>query len=142
MKSKAIARATWIGRHTAAHCCLSLAALSAEPITPRETIALCNGKDLSNFTTWETVPGRKDPDQVFGVVDHLDGAPAIRISGRHWGGLQTRERYTRYRLVVEYRWGLVTWGSREDRARDSGILFQSEGAEIYFRRLELHSLKQ
>ena len=44
--------------------------------------------------------GRNDPDRVFTVVDQIDGAPAIRISGQHWGGIVTRESYTNYRLVV------------------------------------------
>src|SRR6266498_1640882 len=87
------------------------AGLAAEPaaISPRETIVLFNGKDLSNFTTWETVHGKEDPDRVFTVVDQIDGAPAIRSSGQHFGGIVTKERYANYHLVFEYRWGLVTW---------------------------------
>ncbi len=106
-----------------------LAAFSAEPITPRETLVLFNGKDLSNFTTWETAHGREDPDRVFSVVDQIDGAPAIRASGQHDGGILTKEHYTNYHLVLEFRWGIVTWGSRKDRARDSGILLHCQGEE-------------
>ncbi|MBI5771359.1 MAG: hypothetical protein HZA93_26535 [Verrucomicrobia bacterium] len=43
---------------------MSLAAFSAAPITPRETIALVTGKDRSNFTTGETVHGREVPGHV------------------------------------------------------------------------------
>ena len=50
---------------------------AAAPITPREVIPLFNGKDLSNFTTWNRTHGSEDPDKVFTVV-HVDGAPAIR----------------------------------------------------------------
>lgn len=96
-------------------------------ITPRERIALFNGKDLSGFTAWEVAHGIGDPDHVFTVVDQIDGAPAIRASGQYFGGLITKERYTNYRLVVEFRWGLVTWAGRKDRARDNGILLHCQG---------------
>jgi hypothetical protein len=102
---------------------------AAEPTTPREVIVLFNGKDLANFTTWETKHGKEDPDRVFSLVDQIDGAPAIRISGQHWGGIVTKEAYANYRLVVEFRWGLVTWKPRENRARDSGILLHCQGEE-------------
>jgi len=108
---------------------LALGAQPAAPITPREIIPIFNGKDLSNFTTWETVHGRQDPDRVFTVVDQIDGAPAIRCSGQHYGGFVTKDSYTQYRLVVEFRWGLLTWTPRKDRARDSGILLHCQGEE-------------
>jgi hypothetical protein len=62
-------------------------------------------------------------------VDQVDGAPAIRISGERWGGLVTRESYRDYRLVVEFRWGLATWGERRNASRDSGILIHGQGAD-------------
>ncbi len=110
-------------------CGACLTAFAADPITPRETIILFNGKDLSNFTTWEIAHGRQDPDRVFTVVDQVDGAPAIRVSGQHYGGILTKERYTNYHLVVEFRWGLVTWGQRKNRTRDNGILVHCQGEE-------------
>jgi hypothetical protein len=106
-------------------------AFAAEPpaISPRETVVLFNGKDLSNFTTWLVGHGKEDPDRVFTVVDQIDGAPAIRASGLHWGGIITKERYANYHLVFEYRWGLVTQGQRKDRARDAGVLLHCQGEE-------------
>ena len=105
--------------------CLPVRAQS--PITPREPIALFNGKDLSHFTTWTVRHGAQDPERVFTVVDQIDGAPAIRSSGQDYGGIITRERYTNYRLVLEYRWGLVTWDPRRDKTRDSGVLLHCQG---------------
>jgi hypothetical protein len=90
---------------------------------------LFNGKDLSGFSTWLTTTRYDDPDRVFSVVDAVDGAPAIRISGQHYGGLLTRQSYSNYRLVAEYRWGVVTWGPRKDKARDTGILLHCFGRE-------------
>ena len=99
------------------------------PISPQEPIAVFNGKDLSNFTTWEIKHGKEDPEKVFTVVDQLDGAPAIRCSGKYFGGIITKANYTNYRLVVEFRWGLVTWAPRQNKARDSGILLHCQGEE-------------
>jgi hypothetical protein len=101
------------------------------PVTPREVIVLFDGKtkkDLSPFYTWLPKFGREDPDRVFTVVE-IDGRPAIRSSGQHYGGFVTRENYTNYVLIVEYRWGTRTWAPRVDRARDSGILLHGQGED-------------
>jgi hypothetical protein len=66
---------------------------------------------------------------VFTVVDQVDGAPAIRSSGQHYGGIVTKADYTNYKLVVEYRWGLATWAPRTNRTRDSGILLHGQGED-------------
>src|SRR4051812_13605598 len=78
------------------------AAQTSAAIIPHEVISLFNGKDLSNFTKWETKHSKEDPDQVFSVVDQIDGAPAIRSSGKYFGGIVTKDRYANYRLVVEF----------------------------------------
>jgi hypothetical protein len=96
-------------------------------IRPTASIALFNGHDLSGFDTWLVDHHEQDPDRVFSVVDQIDGAPAIRISGQRWGGLATRDRYADYHLVVEFRWGLLTWGQRTRAARDSGVLVHGNG---------------
>ena len=98
-------------------------------IRPDETIRLFDGKSLAPFYTWLVDTHREDPLRVFSVVDQVDGAPAIRISGERWGGLVTREAYRDYRLVVEFRWGLATWGNRKEAARDSGILIHGQGED-------------
>jgi hypothetical protein len=110
----------------------SLATLGAsedKAITPTETISLFNGKDLSNFYTWLTDFKHEDPNRVFTVVDQVDGAPAIRSSGQNWGGIVTKERYQNYHLIVEFRWGTVTWGNRKNRTKDSGILLHCQGPD-------------
>ena len=113
---------------------LTLPVFTAEPkptapIVPKEKITLFNGSSLAPFYTWLAQFGRDDPDQVFKVVDAIDGAPAIRMSGQHFGGIVTRERYANYKLVAEFRWGLVTWAPRKDRARDAGILLHVQGED-------------
>jgi Domain of Unknown Function (DUF1080) len=96
-------------------------------ITPSSVIKLFDGKSLANFDTWLVDHHDKDPERVFVVVDQIDGAPAIRISGQVWGGLLTKQAYRDYRLIVEYRWGGVTWGERKTRTRDSGLLLHAQG---------------
>ena len=98
-------------------------------IRPDRTLHLFDGKSLAPFYTWLVDDHREDPLRVFTVVDQVDGAPAIRISGERWGGLVTRESYRDYRLVVEFRWGLATWGERRNATRDSGILIHGQGPD-------------
>jgi hypothetical protein len=98
-------------------------------VRPSETIRLFDGKSLAPFYTWLVDTHREDPLRVFTVVDQVDGAPAIRVSGERWGGLVTRESYRDYRLVVEFRWGLATWGNRKNATRDSGILIHGQGPD-------------
>ena len=98
-------------------------------VRPDRTIRLFDGKSLDGFSTWLVDTHREDPLRVFSVVDQVDGAPAIRISGERFGGLVTREAYRDYRLVVEFRWGLATWGERKGAARDSGVLVHCQGPD-------------
>jgi hypothetical protein len=106
---------------------LTTAAVAQEPIRPADTIRLFDGKTLDRFETWLVDDHQADPLRVFTVVDQVDGTPAIRISGERWGGIVTRESFRDYRLVVEFRWGPVTWGNRRNAARDSGVLIHGQG---------------
>ncbi len=96
-------------------------------ITPQGTIHLFDGRGLDAFETWVVDHHFEDPKRVFSVVDQVDGAPALRISGEEWGGLVTRQAYRDFHLVVEFRWGLITWGQRRQAARDSGVLIHCQG---------------
>ena len=96
-------------------------------LRPDRPIVLFDGRRLDAFETWLVDSHREDPDRVFSVVDQVDGAPALRISGQRWGGIVTRESFRDYRLVVEFRWGLATWGERRNAARDSGVLVHCQG---------------
>jgi hypothetical protein len=108
----------------------SVHAQSREAITPRETITIFNGEDLTGFYTWlEGGLGYEDPNRVFSVVDNIDGAPAIRVSGEDWGGFVTEQAYSNYHLIVEFRWGGITFGDRKFKAMDSGILLHAEGQD-------------
>jgi hypothetical protein len=120
-------------RNLAFLCLFSLVAAggpAAETaVRPEQTIKLFDGKSLDGFYTWLVDSHREDPLRVFSVVDQVDGAPAIRISGERWGGLVTRETYRDYHLIVEFRWGAVTWGQRRNATRDSGVLVHAQGPD-------------
>ena len=100
---------------------------ASDAITPTTIIKLFDGTSLANFDTWLVDHHNADPEHVYTVVDQIDGAPAIRISGKVWGGLLTKAAYRDYKLTVEYRWGGVTWGERKNRTRDSGVLLHAQG---------------
>lgn len=109
---------------------LCAAAHAAEPkaITPDKVISLFNGRDLSAFYTWDVKNGRdNDTARVFTVVERVDDAPAIRISGEIFGGIVTHQRFANYKFVCEFRWGLLTWQPRRDKTRDGGVLFHCQG---------------
>jgi hypothetical protein len=115
---------------------LASAVAEGPPIAVTETVVLYDGKavnDLSKFYTWLGGHALEDPNRMFTVVDCIDGAPAIRVSGQEWGGLVTRNAYSRYRLVAEFRWGNVTWAPRLNLARKSGILLHCQGADGNFK---------
>lgn len=124
---------SWLGLASLAAGAESRSAAPPDPvagvIVPTKPILLFNGKDLAPFYTWLVDHQFNDPNQVFRVVERVDGAPAIRVSGENWGVLVTKAAYANYHLVVEYRWGLLTWGRRLTRAMDSGILVHGRGRE-------------
>jgi 3-keto-disaccharide hydrolase len=101
----------------------------AGAIEPTETVQLFDGKTLDNFYTWMAGTGREDANRVFSVAEAIDGAPAIRVSGQGYGAFITEKEYKNYHLTVEFRWGLLTWGNRKDKARDSGILVHCQGPD-------------
>ena len=87
-------------------------------ITPADgVLRLFNGRNLQGLSTWLRDSRNKDPRKVFTVHDGL-----LHISGNGFGYIRTNKDYRDYHLVVEFKWGPRTWGSRKDRSRDSGVL--------------------
>jgi hypothetical protein len=83
-----------------------------------------NGKDLTGFYTYLRDHKYDDPTKVFTVHEGI-----IRVSGEEFGGLTTRDEFQNYYLVVEWKWGERTFGSRKAKARDSGILLHCVGPD-------------
>jgi hypothetical protein len=119
----------WSGTGIAAAAALALGIAGPSAHAQKPANVLFNGKDLTNFYTWLVDDKYTDPSRVFSVVDAVDGAPAIRVSGQKYGAFITKEEFANYRLVAEYRWGLATWGGRKAATRDSGILLHCQGPD-------------
>jgi hypothetical protein len=94
----------------------------AEPVTPKKAMPLCNGHNLTGFTTWLKDTKREDPRKVFTVHNGM-----IHVSGDGYGYLATDKEYRDYRLVVEYKWGKRTDGGKY--VRNSGILLHGTGSD-------------
>ncbi len=97
-------------------------AAAQEPIAPKETVKLCNGKNLDGWTSWLKDTKRDDPRKVFTAKDG-----AIHISGDGFGYLATKNVYRDYHLSVEYKWGKKTDGGKF--VRNSGILLNAIGPD-------------
>ena len=90
-----------------------------------KTIQLFNGQNLDGWYTFLEDSGRdNDPKGVFTVQDEM-----IRISGEEWGCITTHAEYENYSLVMEFKWGGLTFEPRLINARDSGILLHSQGED-------------
>ena len=89
-----------------------------------KTVALFNGKDLSNWDSWLVDTKREDPRGVFSVTNGV-----IRISGDGLGYLATTNEFREYHLIVEFKWGTQNthWGNRINKARDSGVFLHAIG---------------
>jgi Domain of Unknown Function (DUF1080) len=95
------------------------------PKTPSgDPVLVFNGKDLTGFYVYTKGHGYDDPLKVFTVHDGM-----IHVSGQEWGGVATCGNFGDYHLVVEWKWGEKTWGSRAKATRDSGILLHCVGPD-------------
>ncbi|MFL5244528.1 MAG: DUF1080 domain-containing protein [Gemmataceae bacterium] len=96
-----------------------------QPITPKDVVKLFNGKDMSGLYTWLKGDKREDPHRVFTVHDGM-----IHITGQTNGYIATDMEYRDYHLVVEYKWGEKTYGSKT--VRNSGVLLHATGPDGNF----------
>ena len=91
----------------------------------KSAVVLFNGSDLKNFDTFLTSKGlNSDPDHVFQVENGV-----IHVSGKEMGYIITKKMYQDFYLRAEFKWGEGTYGSREGKARDSGILYNVRGEQ-------------
>lgn len=101
--------------------------LHAEAIIPKKTINLLSDPKFEDFTHFLNAQRSltQNRDEIWSIAE--DGQ--LHVSGRGWGYLRTNQEYRDYHLVLEYKWGEHTWGSRVDRARDCGLLVHGYGAD-------------
>jgi hypothetical protein len=90
-----------------------------------QLIPLFNGKDLAGWYTYTQTYGKNnDVEKAFTVKDG-----ALHFAGEAMGYLCTTNAYKDYYLRVIFRWGDKKYAPREDRPRDSGILYHFAEAE-------------
>jgi len=90
----------------------------------QDVIRLFDGRSLDGLYTFLKDTRYEDPQRVFRVTDGL-----LHITGDGLGSVITRREYRDYHLVLEFKWGPRTWGNRQERTRDSGLLIHSVGAD-------------
>jgi len=103
----------------------------------QQSVKLFNGTDLEGWYTFIQDRGRNsDPQKVFTVQDGM-----IRISGEEWGCITTEQEYENYKLLIEFKWGELTYEPRIDRARDSGVLLHSRGEDGSSQGIWIHAIE-
>ena len=104
---------------------LIMCAATLPPARAGEPVALFDGKDTARWYTYLRDHGKdRDPNGNFTVRDGV-----LRISGRDFGGLVTRDEYSNYEVEAVYAWGGKVWPPREKTARDSGLIVHSTGPD-------------
>jgi hypothetical protein len=107
--------------------CVNALGQASSPKIPahKSAIVLFDGSDLRNFDTFLTGTGlNSDPERVFQVESGV-----IHVSGKEFGYLITKKTFQNFYLRAEFKWGEGTYGSREGKARDSGILYNVQGEQ-------------
>src|SRR5512139_1088760 len=104
--------------HRSALAAVLLLACASAQAAP--AVQLWNGKDLSNWSFFLVDPKAKLED-VWSVRDGL-----IVCKGEPLGFLMTKEKFTSYRLVVEWRWAPGTVVTKE-KTPNSGVLLRVNG---------------
>ena len=69
----------------------------------------------------------KNEANVFSVLMQ-QGQPVLRISGEIYGCVFTRQDFANYDLKLKVKFGQKKWVPRLDEPRDSGLLYNSQGA--------------
>ncbi len=68
----------------------------------------------------------KNINDVFSVIEE-NGEPVLKISGEIYGCVYTKESFENYHLKLKVKWGTKKWVPRLNEAKDSGILYHSQG---------------
>ncbi|MDR2643900.1 MAG: DUF1080 domain-containing protein [Planctomycetaceae bacterium] len=94
-------------------------------VTGQKVIHLFNSKNLDGWYTYVRSKGKgNDPNKIFSVEDGL-----IHVAGVEHGCITTNDSYENYVLEVEYKVGEHSYGTRKNKAFDSGILIHSNGKD-------------
>ena len=86
------------------------------------------GVTWDNIEKQSAIGHQNDTLGVFSIVD-LDRERVLRISGKAWGGIFTKQDFGNYHLRLQFKWGEKKWYPRgtESDKRDSGLLYHGIG---------------
>ena len=91
--------------------------------------------DSANWRSYIPAHGvNKDPNKVF-----LFDEETLHVSGSEFGYLVTKESYSDFHLVLQFKWGEKKFPPRENAKRDGGILYHTDfysGDKVWPRSLE------
>lgn len=97
--------------------------LSAQPVTKKIDLLEVIRSGAVEHHVNPKMDFHDDPKDIWTFAK--DGT--FNISGRGYGYVATKENYRDYHLVIEFKWGTKTWGAREKKAKDNGILLHAYG---------------
>ena len=98
-------------------------AASAQPVTQKvDLLEVIKSGNVEHHVNPKS-DFHDDPKDIWTFA--ADGT--FTISGRGYGYVATKENYRDYHLVLEFKWGTKTWGAREKKAKDNGILLHAYG---------------
>jgi hypothetical protein len=97
--------------------------LSAQPVTQKvDLLEVIRSGQVEHHVNPKS-DFHDDPQDIWTFAK--DGT--FNISGRGYGYVATKENYRDYHLVLEFKWGTKTWGAREKKAKDNGLLLHAYG---------------
>jgi putative membrane-bound dehydrogenase-like protein len=97
--------------------------LTAQPVTQKVDLLEVIKSGAVEHHVNPKMDFHDDPKDIWTFAK--DGT--FNISGRGYGYVATKENYRDYHLVIEFKWGTKTWGAREKKAKDNGILLHAYG---------------
>lgn len=100
----------------------TLAAWSAEPVKQKINLMDVIRAGEVEYHVNPKAELHDDPKDIWKV-----DTDQIHVSGRGYGYVATKQSFRDYHLVLEFKWGDKTWGKREDKARDNGLLIHAYG---------------
>lgn len=90
-----------------------------------QTIKLFDGSSLNGLYVWSKEHGYSDPEGIFRVENGM-----IHVaSDQPYAALSTLKEYRNYVLILEFKWGWGTYGNRQGKARDAGLLLHARGRD-------------
>lgn len=91
--------------------------------------------------------GLSDPFRIYTTEKDADGELVLKVSGEVYGGLTSKATHSNYHLSLQVKWGEAKFAPRENKKRDSGILYHCTGPhgamwKIWKRSVELQIMEE